>query len=32
MDGTYNLGWVKRANMVMDEKLYRRYLADKARE
>jgi len=32
LDGTYDLAWVKQANKVMNEKLYRKYLADKARQ
>ena len=26
-DGTHSLGWVKRANLVMDEMIYARHLA-----
>jgi hypothetical protein len=27
-DGTYSLGWVRRANLAMDEMLYARNLAE----
>ncbi|QEQ90574.1 hypothetical protein EGJ22_11295 [Pseudomonas sp. p99-361] len=30
-DGTYSLGWVKRANLAMDEMLYVRQLHDEIR-
>ena len=30
-DGTHSLGWVKRANLVMDEMIYERQLAESTR-